>query len=98
MSKIQCQSCSNASLTFDNYMDLSIPIPKSTGSSKYGKFMSSNGGGKISLEDCLEAFISDESMEKCGYKCSKCKEEDVCKKQMTIWRFPKVMVIHLKRF
>lgn len=49
-------------------MDLSIPLPKS-------KRLSS-----ISVQDCLEAFISDEFMEKCGYKCQKCKKEDSCKK------------------
>lgn len=53
---------------------------------------------KVTLEDCLEAFIQDESMEKCGYRCSKCKKEDSCNKQLTIWRFPKVLVVHLKRF
>ena len=37
-------------------------------------------------------------MEKCGYKCSKCKKEDNFKNQMTVWRYPKVLVIHLKRF
>lgn len=48
-------------------MDLSIPIPKSNSK-------------KVSLENCLETFIADESMEKCGYKCSKCKKEDTCNK------------------
>ena len=37
-------------------------------------------------------------MEACGYKCSKCKKVDNLKKDMTIYRFPKIMVIHLKRF
>jgi len=37
-------------------------------------------------------------MEKCGYKCSKCKAVDRMDKCITIFRFPKVLVIHLKRF
>ena len=28
MSKMQCQSCGHASLAFDNYMDLSVPVLK----------------------------------------------------------------------
>lgn len=86
LSKMQCKFCNYASLAFDNYMDLSIPIQKNKNKQL------------ISIDDCLEDFISDELMEKCGYKCAKCKKEDSCKKQMTIWRFPKVLVIHLKRF
>jgi ubiquitin C-terminal hydrolase len=37
-------------------------------------------------------------MEKCGYKCSKCKAVDRMDKSITIFRFPKILVIHLKRF
>lgn len=53
-------------------MDLSIPIPRigNTVGSKYAKHSTSNSNtNTISLEDCLEAFSSDESMEKCGYTC-----------------------------
>jgi ubiquitin C-terminal hydrolase len=37
-------------------------------------------------------------MESCGYKCSNCKAVDNMEKEMTIFRFPKILVIHLKRF
>lgn len=37
-------------------------------------------------------------MEKCGFKCEKCKSEDDFKKQMTVWKFPQILAIHLKRF
>lgn len=37
-------------------------------------------------------------MEECGYKCTKCKKVDNFTKEMTIYRYPKIMVIHLKRF
>ena len=65
MSKIQCQLCGFASLAFDNFMDLSIPIPKKK---------------LVTLVDCLEDFIGEEVMEKCGYKCKKCQREDNFKK------------------
>ena len=47
-------------------MDLSIPIPKRR--------------KLVTLDDCLEDFIVDEFMEKCGYKCKKCLREDNFKK------------------
>ena len=37
-------------------------------------------------------------MEKCGYKCEKCKAVDKMEKGFTIFRFPRILVIHLKRF
>ena len=37
-------------------------------------------------------------MEACGYKCSKCKKVDNFNKDFTIYRFPRILVIHLKRF
>lgn len=67
MSKIQCKYCEHASLAFDNFMDLSLPIPKTI----------HNG---VTLQDCFESFTADEFMEKCGYKCAKCKKEDSCRK------------------
>ena len=67
-------------------MDLSVSIPKS------------RGFGSCSVDDLMKGFVKPEQMEKCGYKCSKCKGIDTVEKQMTIFRFPKVLVLHLKRF
>jgi ubiquitin C-terminal hydrolase len=71
-------------------MDLSLPIPNDK--------LLGKGSSTLELEDCLRAFIQEEDMEKCGYKCTRCKSEDNFKNQMTVWRFPKILVIHLKRF
>jgi len=88
MNKIECQSCNHCSYAFDNFMDLSISIPR-----KGIKIT-----GYVDLKDCLKTFIQPEKMEECGYKCSKCKKVDNFNKEMTIYRFPKILVIHLKRF
>jgi ubiquitin C-terminal hydrolase len=69
-------------------MDLSVPIPRK------GIRIT----GYVSLDDCLKNFMSPEKMEECGYKCTKCKKVDNFNKEMTIYRFPKIMVLHLKRF
>ena len=37
-------------------------------------------------------------MEANGYKCEKCKKDVAMQKSLSIYRFPKVLVIHLKRF
>lgn len=83
MNKTECLKCGYSSIAFDNYMDLSLSFPKKS---------------RCSLEDCLTSFISEERMQECGYRCSKCKRKDNFSKQMTIWKLPKILVIHLKRF
>ena len=37
-------------------------------------------------------------MAKCGFRCEKCKAVDRMDKDMTIFRYPKILVMHLKRF
>jgi len=52
--------------------------------------------GCISLEECMESFAKEERIPE-AY-CSNCREFRVQTKQMSIWRMPPVMIIHLKRF
>jgi ubiquitin C-terminal hydrolase len=59
MNKIECQACGHSSLAFDNFMDLSISIPRK------GVRIT----GYVDLKDCLRSFIQAERMEECGYKC-----------------------------
>ena len=85
---MECQSCGYKSLAFDNFMDLSVSIPRR--------------GVKITgytdLSECLKSYISPEKIDECGFKCQKCKKVDNFNKQLSIFRFPKILVIHLKRF
>ena len=85
-SKIECKKCGYQSLTFDSFLDLSLSLP------------SGMTIGGLDLDDCLKNFTSSERMEKCGFKCEKCKAVDKMDKDITVYRFPKILVIHLKRF
>ena len=87
-STITCKSCNHKSFTFDNFMDLSVSIPR-----KAVRYT-----GYVDVNELLQSYVTPELMERCGYKCSKCKQIDNMEKQMTIYRFPKILVIHLKRF
>ena len=78
-------SCNFASATFDNFMDLSIEVPRKT-------------FGSVSLSDCMKSTFTSERMVKTGYKCENCKKEVDIEKDMSIYRLPKVLVVHLKRF
>ena len=82
-SSIKCLKCGYQSLSFDSFLDLSLSI---------------RGRSSMTIEDVLSNFIEPESMENSGYRCGGCKKRSKLQKQMTIFRFPKVLVIHFKRF
>ena len=69
-------------------MDLSVEIPRTA----------VRITGSVSLQNCLDKFMTPEQMINCGYKCEGCKKAVSIEKDLTIYRFPKILVIHLKRF
>lgn len=104
MSEIKCEKCGNWSLTFDTFMDLSLPIASKSssskysmgGSSSYSSSYSSYGESSVSLSDCLDEFAKVENLDT-DYKCEKCKSGN-CKRWTSIYTLPKILVIHLKWF
>ncbi|CAG5103291.1 Similar to USP2: Ubiquitin carboxyl-terminal hydrolase 2 (Gallus gallus) [Cotesia congregata] len=84
-SSLQCTSCDHISVTLDPFWDLSLPIPTRSGT--------------VKLNQCLEHFTKTEIMD--GDEkptCSKCQMRRKCTKRFSIQKFPKILVIHLKRF
>ncbi|KAL7541598.1 hypothetical protein ACHAXR_011053, partial [Thalassiosira sp. AJA248-18] len=61
-----------------------------TGGKKYGY------SGSITLEECLDSFAKEEKIPE--VYCSKCQDFRVQTKRMSVWRFPPLVMIHLKRF
>jgi len=54
--------------------------------------------GYTSVESLMKNFVKGEVMDRNGYRCSGCKKESRFTKDMSIYRFPKILVLHLKRF
>ncbi|KAK3107058.1 hypothetical protein FSP39_006027 [Pinctada imbricata] len=78
--------CGHASTTFDPFWDLSLPIPK-------GRY------SDATIYKCINLFMKDEQLDHDELPtCSKCKKRRACTKGFSIQRFPKVLVLHLKRF
>ncbi|XP_051162590.1 ubiquitin carboxyl-terminal hydrolase 2-like isoform X3 [Leptopilina boulardi] len=82
-SSLRCTSCDHVSVTLDPFWDLSLPIPSTA----------------VKLSQCLEHFTREEVLD--GDEkpiCSKCQMRRKCTKSFSIQKFPKILVIHLKRF
>jgi ubiquitin carboxyl-terminal hydrolase 8 len=86
MSSVTCLSCNYKSASFDNYMDLSVELPR--------KSML----GSLTLQDCLGNFFTEETMKNSGYKCEGCKKKVNIQKDLSVYSFPRLLIITLKRF
>uniref|UniRef100_A0A1A8MTF3 Ubiquitin carboxyl-terminal hydrolase n=1 Tax=Nothobranchius pienaari TaxID=704102 RepID=A0A1A8MTF3_9TELE len=85
-SSLTCSHCGFRSTVFDPFWDLSLPIAK-------------KGYGEVSLMDCMRLFTKEDILD--GDEkptCYRCKARRRCTKKFTIQKFPKILVLHLKRF
>jgi ubiquitin carboxyl-terminal hydrolase 8 len=79
-----CLSCRKQSVTFQAFMYLSLPLPSSH---------------RCSLTDCLEFFRRREKVSgEDKWYCPHCKQLREASKQLEIWKLPRILLIHLKRF
>uniref|UniRef100_A0A224XEA4 Ubiquitin carboxyl-terminal hydrolase n=1 Tax=Panstrongylus lignarius TaxID=156445 RepID=A0A224XEA4_9HEMI len=84
-STLQCTTCGHSSTTFEVFWDLSLPLPTRIGS--------------LRLSQCLDHFTKEEVLDGDEMPtCSKCKTRRKCTKRFSIQKFPKILVLHLKRF
>ncbi|XP_067307001.1 ubiquitin carboxyl-terminal hydrolase 2a isoform X1 [Pseudorasbora parva] len=85
-SSLTCSECGYCSTVFDPFWDLSLPISK-------------KGYGEVSLMDCMRLFTKEDVLD--GDEkptCYRCKARRRCTKKFTVQKFPKILVLHLKRF
>lgn len=87
---LKCTYCGFASTVFEPFWDLSLSIPFENDHTRVQK---------LHLSHCLNFFTKEEKLD--GQEkpfCEKCKTTQTCIKRILIHRFPRVLVIHLKRF
>jgi len=102
-STIKCLTCNHRSSSYDPFLDLSVPIYKVESESPktiLGSFKSSLvETNKSTLEKCLGIFTAEEILDGDNmYMCEKCKKKQKSVKQLTVYKYPRVLVIHIKRF
>ena len=78
-----CKKCNYKSYKFEAFQTISLQIP--------------NRKNNISLDDCFNEFFKEETID--DYcKCECCKFKTKVTRQFRINRFPKILIIQLKRF
>ncbi|KAF3705843.1 Ubiquitin carboxyl-terminal hydrolase 2 [Channa argus] len=85
-SSLTCTVCGFRSTVFDPFWDLSVPIVQ-------------KNLGEVTLKDCLRLFTKEDVLD--GEErptCNKCKARRKCTKKFSIQKFPRILVLHLKRF
>lgn len=84
-STLRCSTCDYESVTFEPFWDLSLPIPSRS--------------GEVTLTECMEAFTKEEVLDGDEMPtCARCKTRRRCTKFFSLYKLPKVLVVHLKRF
>ena len=85
--------CKNDLYDFDNFTSLSLEIPKVDANSL------SDYRPYVKLDDCFKETMKVMNFEKeTGFFCKFCNKTVEITKSLKIWRLPKLLVIHLKRF
>lgn len=53
----------------------------------------------VTLDRCIQMFSESEILEKSEYwYCSTCKDHVAAQKQISLWKLPRILVFHIKRF
>jgi len=80
------------SITFNQMADLKQKLESF-------KNIESNTKSFITLMDCFESFVRDEQLDKDNmWFCKRCQKDVQAKKQMELFKLPRILVVHLKRF
>jgi ubiquitin C-terminal hydrolase len=81
--KIMCPGCDYYSHTYDPFCYLSLPLPDRD----------------CNIEECFKLFTDGEELDTDNqWECEKCHKKQNAHRKDSIWKAPKILIIHLKRF
>lgn len=80
---LTCLTCTKSSKSFEVFRCLSLPLSSS----------------RTSLSECLKQFLKVERLSgEAAWECPTCKTKREAEKKIDIWKLPKVLIVHLKRY
>eukprot|EP00927_Polykrikos_kofoidii_P048177 TRINITY_DN42397_c0_g1_i1.p1 TRINITY_DN42397_c0_g1~~TRINITY_DN42397_c0_g1_i1.p1 ORF type:complete len:757 (+),score=96.88 TRINITY_DN42397_c0_g1_i1:82-2271(+) len=84
-SQLRCPQCGFVSMTFDPFLHLTLPLPA--------------GVDTVQLEDALKLFCREEALDRENvWECHGCHCHVHATKKLDLWKLPRLLYIHLKRF
>lgn len=86
---------------YDPFWDLSLPLPPPgpKGVGQLVRMALGRSQTRCDLPSCLRLLCEDENLEKDdGFFCATCKARQKAVKHLRVFRCPKILVLHLKRF
>lgn len=81
-SSLVCQECNKERINFENIIDISLSLPNSR---------------EVDIIDCFINYFKKEELDT-TIECEYCKKNTKTIKNLCVWRFPKNLIIHLKRY
>ena len=80
---LTCLTCHKTSNTFEVFRCLSLPL------SSY----------RTTLNECLNQFFKPERLSgEAAWECPSCKTKREADKKVNVWKLPKILIVHLKRY
>lgn len=96
---VVCSKCNGRFTMYEPFWELSLPLIPKSGSNTLTSWFGLKPGGPLSLQDCLQAFTSEERLEgEEAFDCEVCKEKTRATKRLRLHRLPDALVLHIKRF
>ena len=95
---VTCNQCSGKSYAFDNFCDVSLSFEQKLNRTTTNmSFLNNSQSDPDKVEDMFEDFLSEEFLDE-DYCCQKCGAKGTCTKRLILQKFPKILVLQLKRF
>jgi len=87
-SQVRCCECGCASVTFDPFLFLSLPMPPGL-----------RKGGREPIEAAIRAFCAEEQLDGADrWGCPRCARRVRATKRLSLWKLPLLLLVHFKRF
>ncbi|KAI9271509.1 hypothetical protein BDA99DRAFT_297871 [Phascolomyces articulosus] len=86
--RLQCGKCKKVRYQTDNANSVSVSVP--------AKQLGEDAYEPVDFYECMDTFVAEELVE--GYNCPSCNEKTTAHKSTKFGTFPKVLVVHARRF
>jgi len=88
---LSCSDCNTEKFNFESFNNISLDIPI------LGDGEGERGNGVPTIKHCFSKYFRQETLD-CEIDCETCKKRTRMTKRTSIWRFPTILFLNLKRY